>query len=164
MSEFNQPIDSSVMPRCSQPATLMRLPFVTSARGLDIALYGVPFDLGSTNRNGPRLGPAQIRDMSRLIRRVNPTTGVNPYAITNVADVGDAKINMMSLEQSIENITDFVAETTGEGAAPVAVGGDHTIPLPIFRGMRKSGYAEQPLAVVHVDAMPTLSTASARAR
>jgi hypothetical protein len=33
-----------VMPRCSQPATLMRLPFVDSARELDIALYGVPFD------------------------------------------------------------------------------------------------------------------------
>jgi guanidinopropionase len=40
---------------------------VESARGLDVALYGVPFDLGSTNRNGPRLGPAQIRDMSRVI-------------------------------------------------------------------------------------------------
>jgi guanidinopropionase len=90
--------------------------------------------------------------MSRLIRRVNPTTGVNPYAIANVADIGDAKINMMSLEQSIDNITDFVAEATAEGAAPVAVGGDHTIPLPIFRGMRKSGYAKDALAVVHVDA------------
>ena len=44
MSAFNQPIDSSVMPRCSQPATLTRLPFVDSARGLDITLYGVPFD------------------------------------------------------------------------------------------------------------------------
>jgi hypothetical protein len=33
-----------IMPRCSQPATLMRLPFVDSARELDIALYGVPFD------------------------------------------------------------------------------------------------------------------------
>ncbi|NIM26697.1 MAG: agmatinase, partial [Gammaproteobacteria bacterium] len=152
MTAFNQPIDSSVMPRCSQPATLMRLPFVENARGLDVALFGVPFDLGSTNRNGPRLGPAQIRDMSRLIRRVNPTTGVNPYEIANVADIGDAKINMMSLEKSIDNITEFVAKATAEGAAPVAVGGDHTIPLPIFRGMRESGYAGAPLAVVHVDA------------
>jgi guanidinopropionase len=152
VTEYNQPIDSSVMPRCSQPATLMRLPFVSSAEGLDIALYGVPFDLGCTNRNGPRLGPAQIRDMSRLIRRVNPTTGVNPYALANVADVGDAKINMMSLEASIENIAGFVADITGAGAAPIAVGGDHTIPLPIFRGMRESGYATAPLAVLHVDA------------
>lgn len=149
---FNQPIDSSVMPRCSQPATLMRLPFVQSAAGLDIALYGAPFDLGSTNRNGARLGPAQIREMSRMIRRVNPTTGVNPYQLAQVADVGDAKINMMSLESSIDNIADFVAELTSHGAAPIGVGGDHTIPLPIMRGMRRSGYISGPVAVVHVDA------------
>lgn len=140
------------MPRCSQPATLMRLPYTTSAKGLDIALYGVPFDLGSTNRNGPRLGPSQIREMSRLIRQVNPSTGVNPYALSQVADVGDAKINMMSLETSIQNIEDFVADITGHGAAPIAVGGDHTIPLPIFRGMRRSGYVDGPIAVFHVDA------------
>ena len=152
MPEFNQPIDSSVMPRCSQPATLMRLPFVTDAAGLDVALYGVPFDLGSTNRNGPRLGPSQVREMSRLIRRVNPTTGVNPYRLANVADVGDAKVNMMDLEASLEHIAQFVAGITGAGAAPIAVGGDHTIPLPIFRGMRESGYAADPVAVVHVDA------------
>ena len=130
----------------------MRLPYVQSAQGLDIALYGVPFDLGSTNRNGPRLGPAQIRDMSRLIRRVNPTTGVNPYNLAQIADVGDSKVNMMSLEKSLNHIEEFVAEITGQGAAPVGVGGDHTIPLPIMRGMRRSGYLDQPIAVVHVDA------------
>ena len=151
-SSFNQPIDSSVMPRCSQPATLLRLPFVQSAEGLDIALYGVPFDLGSTNRNGARLGPAQIREMSRLIRRVNPTTGVNPYELAQIADVGDTKINMMNLDISLDNISDFVAEITAHGAAPIAVGGDHTIPLPIMRGMQRSGYVNQPVAVVHVDA------------
>src|SRR5262245_43082224 len=90
--------------------------------------------------------------MSRLIRRVNPTTGVNPYALAQVADVGDAKINMMSLEKSMENIEDFVADMTGHGAAPIAVGGDHTIPLPIFRGMRRSGYVRAPVAVLQVDA------------
>lgn len=151
-SRFNQPIDSSVMPRCAQPATLMRLPYVRSAQGLDIALYGVPFDLGSTNRNGPRLGPAQIRDMSRLIRRANPTTGVNPYNLAQVADVGDSRVNMMSIEKSLDHIEEFVAQVTGYGAAPLGVGGDHTIPLPIMRGMKRSGYIDRPIAVVHVDA------------
>ena len=36
---------------------------------------------------------------------------------------------------------------TSHGAAPIAVGGDHTIPLPIFRGMRRSGYVDAPIAV-----------------
>ena len=63
-----QPLDSAVIPRFAEPATFMRTPYVSSYAGLDIALVGVPFDLGSTNRAGARHGPAQIREMSRLIR------------------------------------------------------------------------------------------------
>src|SRR5215831_4325477 len=62
-----QPLDSAVIPRFAEPATFMRTPYVPSYAGLDIALVGVPFDLGSTNRAGARHGPAQIREMSRLI-------------------------------------------------------------------------------------------------
>src|SRR5512134_2047384 len=58
MVKFNQPLDAAVEPRCTQPATFMRLPYIKSSKDLDIALFGVPFDLGSTNRNGPRLGPS----------------------------------------------------------------------------------------------------------
>ena|SRR5205823_1008480 len=70
-----QPLDSAVIPRFAEPATFMRTPYVQSYAGLDIALVGVPFDLGSTNRAGARHGPAQIREMSRLIRRVNASSG-----------------------------------------------------------------------------------------
>ncbi len=47
-----QPLDSAVIPRFAEPATFMRTPYVQSYAGLDIALVGVPFDLGSTNRAG----------------------------------------------------------------------------------------------------------------
>jgi guanidinopropionase len=57
---------------------MMRLPMVTSAEGLDIAVFGVPFDLGLTARNGARMGPAAIREASRYIRRVNPGTNIDP--------------------------------------------------------------------------------------
>ena len=67
----HQPIDSAVTPRFAEPATFMRTPHVTDYDGLDIGLVGVPFDLGSTNRAGARHGPSQIREMSRLIRKVN---------------------------------------------------------------------------------------------
>src|SRR2546426_10129570 len=87
------PIDSAVTPRFAQPATFMRTPFVPGAEGLDIALVGVPFDLGSTNRAGARHGPAQIREMSRLIRRVNASSALAPFEICHVADVGGAPQN-----------------------------------------------------------------------
>ena len=50
MTESKQPIDSFVVPRFSQPASFMRALPASDATGLDIALVGVPFDLGSTNR------------------------------------------------------------------------------------------------------------------
>lgn len=151
MSQFNQPLDAALVPRLAQPATFMRLPFVASADGLDIALFGVPFDLGSTNRSGPRLGPSQIREMSRIIRGVS-ANNFSPYNVAQVADVGDVPCNQILIDTAIQQIEDFVAEATGRGAAPVSVGGDHTVPLPILRGMTKSGYLTSPVAVLQVDA------------
>ena len=66
-------------PRYTQIATFMRTPLVTEYSDLDIALVGVPFDGGVSNRTGARQGPGQIREMSRLIRPVHHVTRFNPY-------------------------------------------------------------------------------------
>src|SRR5437773_10579356 len=99
-----QPLDSAVIPRFAEPATFMRTPYVPSYAGLDIALVGVPFDLGSTNRAGARHGPAQLREMSRLIRRVNASSARGPVDICQVADVGDARQNPRDLLRSIDHL------------------------------------------------------------
>ena len=104
-----QPLDSAVIPRFAEPATFMRTPYVPSYAGLDIALVGVPFDLGSTNRAGARHGPAQIREMSRLIRRVNASSAIAPFDLCHVADVGDAPQNPLDLLDSIHKIQAFFA-------------------------------------------------------
>ena len=143
-----RPIDSAVVPRFAEPATFMRTPHAASAAGLDIALAGVPFDLGSTNRAGPRHGPAQIREMSRLIRQVNASSRIAPFEICRVADVGDAPVNPLDLMDSIGSITRFFAELHAQGAVPVSVGGDHTVTLPILRGIVKQG----PVGCIHFDA------------
>src|SRR4029434_908549 len=93
-----------VIPRFAEPATFMRTPYVHSYAGLDIALVGVPFDLGSTNRAGARHGPAQIREMSRLIRRVNASSAIAPFDLCQVADVGDAPQNPLDLLDSIAQV------------------------------------------------------------
>lgn len=142
------PIDSAVTPRFAQPATFMRTPFVPEAEGIDIALAGVPFDLGSTNRAGARHGPAQIREMSRLIRQVNPSSRLAPFELCNVADVGDAPVNPLDTAGSLVGIERFFAELRAKGLATIAAGGDHTVTLPILRGIVKDG----PIGVVHFDA------------
>lgn len=152
MTEFNQPLDSSVYSRCSSVATMMRTPMAELSEAIEIGLWGCPFDLGLTARNGVRMGPSAIREASRYIRRVNPTTAVNPFKLANIADIGDPKMNMINQAQALKDIEDFVAEFTGKGTAPICAGGDHTIPYPIFRGMRRSGFVDEPMALVHVDA------------
>ena len=69
MTDTFQPIDAAQVPRFAGPTTFMRLPAVTSAAGLDIALVGIPWDGGTTNRAGARHGPREIRSQSSLMRR-----------------------------------------------------------------------------------------------
>ena len=82
-----QPIDASVVPRFAGIPTFMRLPAVTSPADVDIALVGVPFDGGTTNRAGARHGPREIRNQSSLMRRVNQATRIDPYALCRIGDV-----------------------------------------------------------------------------
>ena len=147
-SSGSQQADVASVPRFANVATFMRLALQNDPAGLDIALFGVPFDLGSSFRSGARHGPAQIREMSRLIREVNYTTSVAPFRSARVADIGDAPVNSLSIEASLRGIEDFVGRIAAAGARPIAAGGDHTITLPILRALA----AESPVALVQFDA------------
>ena len=80
------PADPSVTPRFAGVATFMRTVSHEISEDVDIGLVGVPFDLGLNHRTGARQGPAGVREMSRLIRRVHPTSGIRPFEICNVPD------------------------------------------------------------------------------
>jgi len=54
--------------------TFMRAPFVEDLSSIDIALIGVPFDGGVTNRPGARHGPREVRNQSSLMRSIHPET------------------------------------------------------------------------------------------
>ena len=76
-----------------------------------------------------------MREMSRLIRQAHYATGVAPFEICRVADVGDAPVNPLDVHQSLASIEGFVREICGNGARPLIAGGDHTITLPILRAV-----------------------------
>ncbi|MFL5258361.1 MAG: agmatinase [Hyphomicrobiales bacterium] len=142
-----QPVDAAVTPRFSGIATFMRTQRHDISPDIDIALVGVPFDIGVNFRPGARQGPAAVREASRLIRRIHPTSGIAPYDICNVADVGDAPVNPIDLARSLEMIEAFFARIQAAGAIPISIGGDHTIPLPILRAIAK----ERPVGIVQID-------------
>ena len=142
-----QPVDASVTPRFAGIATFMRTQRHEVTPDLEIALVGVPFDIGVNYRSGARQGPSAVREASRLIRRVHSTSGIAPYDLCNVADVGDAPVNPIDLMRSIAMIEEFFAKLHAVGALPLAIGGDHTVPLPILRAIAK----KQPVGVFQID-------------
>ena len=143
-----EPINPAVNPRFADIATFMRTRRHELHEAVDIGLVGVPFDLGLNHRTGARHGPAGVREASRVIRRVHPTSGIKPFEICNVADLGDAPVNPMSKDISIAQIQAFFEDCVTKGITPIACGGDHTIPLPILRAIAK----RRPVGVVHFDA------------
>jgi guanidinopropionase len=142
-----QPVDAAVTPRFSGIATFMRTQRHEISSDLDVALVGVPFDIGVNYRSGARQGPAAVREASRLIRRVHQSSSIAPYDICNVADVGDAPVNPIDLQRSITMIEDFYKDIHGARAVPISIGGDHTVPLPILRAIAR----EEPVGIVQID-------------
>jgi guanidinopropionase len=143
-----QPLSGLVMPRFGEVPSFMRLPIERDPARLDIALVGVPFDGGTTNRPGARHGPREIRNMSSFMRRVHHVSRVAPYELCRVGDHGDCPVNPIDLHDSLARIETFFTRLHEAGAAPLAAGGDHLVTLPILRAIAR----ERPVGLVHFDA------------
>jgi guanidinopropionase len=141
-----EPVDAAIVPRFAGVPSFMRLPFITDPALVDVALVGVPFDGGTTNRPGARHGPREIRNQSSLIRRIN-ANGVSPYELLRVADLGDCPVNPIDLLDALAKIEIFFAAIAAAGAVPIAAGGDHLMTLPILRALAK----DRPVGLVHFD-------------
>ena len=106
MNDKNQPISGNDLARFSGPNTFMRLPSVNDLAGLDVAVLGVPMDIGTSWRPGTRFGPKEVRSQSAMLRPYNLATGAAPFDSLQVADVGDLAINTFSLSDSLRIISE----------------------------------------------------------
>jgi len=138
----------------SDPATFIGAPFrpdvaaLPDFGGLDVALVGVPMDLGVTNRAGARLGPRAVR----AVERIGPyehALGVAPMNDLKVADVGDVPMqSRFSLDQCHVDIEAYFTKVCAAGVIPLAVGGDHSITYSIMKAVGR----HRPVGMVHIDA------------
>ncbi len=149
MADNPQPLGGNDMPRFGGIATFMRLPGRIEPADLDVAVVGVPFDIGTSNRPGARFGPRGIRDESVLLRPYNMATRAAPFDSLRIDDTGDVATNPYNLADSIERITAHYRELLTNDVVPVTMGGDHTIVLPILRAIAEK---HGPVGLVHVDA------------
>lgn len=148
-SSTPQPLGGNEMPRFGGIATFMRLPGDTPIAELDVAVVGVPLDIGTSNRPGARFGPRGIRSESVLLRPYNMATRAAPFDSLAIDDTGDVATNPYNLLDSVDRITEHYRQLMVNDVKTVSMGGDHTIVLPILRAIvEKHG----PVGMVHVDA------------
>src|SRR5262245_45231744 len=85
-------------------STFLDAPAKEDFSDLDVALIGVPMDLGVTNRPGARFGPRAVRAIER-IGPYNHALKIAPSTMLRVGDVGDVPFRgRFSLESALEDI------------------------------------------------------------
>ncbi|MFL5945706.1 MAG: agmatinase, partial [Gaiellaceae bacterium] len=143
-----RPLDAQVIPRFAGIRTFMRAPHITDLRGVDVAVYGIPFDTATSYRSGPRFGPEAIRSVSALIRPYHPVHGVDVVDALSIVDYGDVPVSPGDTERTYGQVEEALAPIVDAGVFPAALGGDHSITLPELRALaRKHG----PLALLQLD-------------
>lgn len=102
-----------------------------------MAVLGIPFDGLVTNRPGARFGPSAIRQCSIRVRGYSQQMEVDVYKRLRSIDVGDVEVNPFDYAETFRQIENRVSDLQQRGAAVLALGGDHSILLPILRATSK---------------------------
>ena len=129
-------------------ATLLDMPHQPQLEDIDIALIGVPFDLGVYNRAGARLGPKAIRSVA-MFGSFNHHNKISPSALCRIADIGDVPIqHRYNLDEGLRDIEKYYHKVMDAGITPLTAGGDHSISHPILKAVGR----DAPVGLIHVDA------------
>lgn len=137
------------MPYSGLRTFLRRRPSLDLA-GVDMGVFGVPFDLATSGRSGARLGPSALREASTQLAwgEVWPW-GFDPFDRLSAVDCGDVPFRRGQSDQMYAAAETFARRIIAAGAQTVMLGGDHSCTFPMLRA-----HAAQhgPLALVQFDA------------
>lgn len=121
----------------------------------DMAVLGVPYDLGVGFLSGARLGPRRIREASTQYGRGD--AGFYDFeddeqylaAPLKIVDCGDADILQGDLDYSFSRIEYSVRKIIENGTIPIVLGGDHSISIPVGRALKSWG---KKISIIQFDA------------
>ena len=145
--------------------TFFHLPVAMSpadlfASQVDIAILGAVPDMG-TGMRGAAHGPNAVRNSQVYggygTRQPHLHTMVDPLEDLVIADFGNAPIDIMSTERSMQPIREFVRSAAeveirpGENVIPIIVGGDHSLMYADVAALTDV-YGKGNVGVVHFDA------------
>jgi agmatinase len=145
------------LPTYVGPSTFQKLPWVTdpaelTARQVDVAIVGAPFDDAVSHRPGARFGPRAIREANYATGSLNSLQlDVEPLDVLTVVDAGDANIVPAWIDRGHALIFRKVREVAATGAIPIVLGGDHSITWPSATAVAQVR-APGSVGIVHFDA------------
>ena len=143
------PPDALTTPRYAGVKTFGRCPLVESPEDVDVAVLGIPFDTGTTNRAGARFGPEAIRSASIALRPYNPAQDAQVFGRLSVADLGDVTVTPGNGERTASQIADRLEPIVRTGARTLCLGGDHSV---VLGELRAHAAVHGPLGLVLLDA------------
>jgi agmatinase len=150
VSEPVGPVDGRKVPRFAGSGSFGRLPEIDRVTDYDVAVLGAPFDTGTSYRPGARFGPMAVRQASRHLRPGHHVElDTSPFSAIQVVDAGDVPVTPFSIDEAMAQVAEHAAELLRGDRKVIAVGGDHTIALPMLRSVAR---AHGPVALVHFDA------------
>ncbi len=115
------------------PLTFFRQP-TGDGTGAEVALLGVPFDMGTSNRPGARFGPRAVREQS-VHACMSEAFPWDWFRRRKLVDCGDTWYFSGDLDQALGRIQEDALAIRARGARLLAVGGDHTVTLPLLAGL-----------------------------
>lgn len=121
----------------------------------DVAVLGIPFDMGTQYRAGARFGPRAIREASTLFSFGHGGAYDHeddavylPTDKVRIVDIGDADMIHTDTIKSLDNAEFAMRKILASGALPVVLGGDHSVHIPCIRAFDD----QQPVHIIHIDA------------
>ncbi|MDJ0957960.1 MAG: agmatinase family protein [Arenicellales bacterium] len=147
--------------------TFFRLPVALvpedlKAGQVDVAIMGAHTDMGLGSRGANR-GPAAFREARHEYATwgeysmAHMPTLVNPFQELTMVDYGDAPVDPLSTERSMDEIRKYVRDIAsvelenGERTIPIIIGGDHSLAYPNIAGV-VDVYGKGNVGVIHFDA------------
>lgn len=137
-------------------STFLKATYIDDLRKLDadIAIIGMPYDLGTAIRPGARFGPRGVREAStwNCYSHNGWYSPIDDQVYMDkdwkVVDVGDVDVIHTEYQQSFENCEAAIREILSHDTIPFTIGGDHAVTIPILKAF--DGYED--LCLVQIDA------------
>ena len=112
----------------------------------DIVIFGIPFDEGVSFRGGAGEAPDTLRQ--NTFCSTPCTERLNYYDDLNVVDAGNFESS--DRDTLFAEIEDYVAGLVKMGKKFTMIGGDHSVTIPVERGINKA--LDEEFGVIHIDA------------